>query len=43
VLTTAEPRESPELRDMSRRFWLGLVLTAPVFALEMGGHLFNIH
>ncbi len=24
---------------MSRRFWIGLVLTAPVFLIEMGGHL----
>lgn len=29
----------PEFTDMSRRFWIGLVLTVPVFALEMGGHL----
>ena len=28
-----------ELVDMSRRFWAGLVLTLPVFVLEMGGHL----
>jgi Cu+-exporting ATPase len=32
---------SPELRDMTRRFWIGLVLSAPVFALEMGGHVFG--
>jgi Cu+-exporting ATPase len=31
---------NPELIDMTRRFWIGLVLTAPVFALEMGSHLF---
>jgi len=43
VVATAEAGESPELRDMTRRFWIGLVLTAPVFVLEMGGHLFNIH
>ena len=43
VLATAEAGESPELRDMTRRFWVGAALTAPVFALEMGGHLFNIH
>nr|WP_315595052.1 copper-translocating P-type ATPase [uncultured Cupriavidus sp.] len=43
VLATAETGESPELRDMTRRFWLGTALTLPVFALEMGGHLFNIH
>jgi Cu+-exporting ATPase len=43
VVATAEQGESPELRDMSRRFWVGTALTVPVFALEMGGHLFNIH
>ncbi|MBK3405230.1 heavy metal translocating P-type ATPase [Methylorubrum populi] len=36
---TAEPVENAELKDMSRRFRVGLVLTLPVFALEMGGHL----
>ena len=30
---------SEERVDMTRRFWIGLVLTLPVFALEMGGHL----
>ena len=25
---------------MTRRFWIGLVLTLPVFGLEMGAHLF---
>ena len=30
---------NPELIDMTRRFWIALVLTLPVFALEMGGHL----
>jgi Cu+-exporting ATPase len=29
----------PELIDMVRRFWIALVLTLPVFALEMGGHI----
>jgi Cu+-exporting ATPase len=24
---------------MTRRFWVGLVLTLPVFVLEMGGHI----
>ncbi len=32
-----------ELIDMTRRFWIGIVLTIPVFMLEMGGHLFNLH
>ncbi len=43
LVATAEQGESPELRDMTRRFWIGTALTVPVFALEMGGHLFNIH
>jgi len=43
VLATAETGESPELRDMTRRLWIGTALTVPVFALEMGGHLFDIH
>ena len=43
VLATAEAGESPELRDMTKRFSIGTALTLPVFALEMGGHLFNIH
>ncbi len=33
---------SPELADMTRRFWAGLVLVLPVFVLEMGGHLFPL-
>jgi Cu+-exporting ATPase len=28
---------------MTRRFWVAVVLTAPVFILEMGSHLFNLH
>ena len=43
VLATADAVDSPELRDMTRRFWIGLALTVPVFALEMGGHVFDIH
>ncbi|MBL8360044.1 MAG: copper-translocating P-type ATPase [Rubrivivax sp.] len=42
VLATAEQGESPELRDMTKRFWIGTALTVPVFALEMGGHLTNL-
>jgi P-type Cu+ transporter len=34
---------NPELVDMTRRFWIGLVLSIPVVALEMGGHLANLH
>ncbi|MDO8912125.1 MAG: heavy metal translocating P-type ATPase [Phenylobacterium sp.] len=36
---TADSGPNPELADMSRRFWVGLVLAVPVFVLEMGGHL----
>jgi len=42
AMTGAEG-ENPELRDFRRRFWIGLVLTLPVFLLEMGGHLFGFH
>lgn len=33
---------SAELTDMSHRFWIGLILTAPVFILEMGGHMIGL-
>jgi Cu+-exporting ATPase len=39
VEVTAEAAPNHELADMSRRFWIGLVLTLPVFILEMGGHI----
>lgn len=42
-MATLETGPSPELADMSRRFWIGLVLSIPVLALEMGGHLTNLH
>ncbi len=38
-----EAGPNPELVDMTRRFWIGLVLSIPVVALEMGGHLANLH
>src|SRR5271168_4403096 len=39
VTATADVGDNRELADMSRRFWVGLVLTLPVFVLEMGGHI----
>ena len=36
---TADAGPNHELIDMTRRFWVGLVLAAPVFVLEMGAHL----
>jgi Cu+-exporting ATPase len=32
-----------ELADMTRRFWVGLVLALPAVVLEMGGHLVGDH
>lgn len=37
---TAATGPSPELADMTRRFWIALALSLPVFVLEMGGHVF---
>src|SRR5579871_1178050 len=39
---SADDGPNPELADMTRRLWVGLALTLPVFALEMGGHLFGL-
>ena len=39
-MVTADAGPSAELTDMSRRFWIALALTLPVFVLEMGSHLF---
>ncbi|MCK5908693.1 MAG: copper-translocating P-type ATPase, partial [Caulobacter sp.] len=39
LIAAADAGPSPELADMTRRFWIGLVLALPVFLLEMGGHL----
>jgi len=36
---TAEATPNHELADMTRRFWIGLALTLPVFILEMGSHI----
>ena len=32
-----------ELQDMTRRFWIGLIIALPVVALEMGSHLVDLH
>ena len=39
---SAAPEENPELRDMTRRFWLSLFLTAPLMAIAMVG-MFRPH
>src|SRR3546814_9269705 len=38
-MVTADTGPSAELTDMTRRFWIALVLTIPIFVLEMGVHL----
>ncbi len=40
VTVTADSGPSAELVDMTRRFWIGLVLAVPVLVLGMGGELF---
>ncbi len=42
-LVSAGTQANPELADMTQRFKVGLVLTIPVFVLEMGGHLAGLH
>ncbi len=42
-MPTADAGPNPELADMTRRFWIGVLLTAPVVVLEIGGHLFGWH
>jgi heavy metal translocating P-type ATPase len=41
VNVTADTGPSLELRNMTRRFWVGVLLAVPVVILEMGAHLFD--
>jgi len=45
VSAAAETGPSPELIDMTRRFWTGTALAVPTVILEMGGHFpgLNLH
>lgn len=43
LVATADAGPNPELADMTRRFWIGLVLALPVVALGMGGELLGLH
>jgi P-type Cu+ transporter len=36
---SAAAEENPELRDMTRRFWMGVALTVPLLAIAMGSML----
>lgn len=42
-VVSANDGPNVELIDMTRRFWIALALTVPVFALEMGAHIFGAH
>ncbi len=42
IVVSAQPVANPELVHMTRRFWLGLALSLPVIALEMGGELLGL-
>src|SRR5713226_3669659 len=37
--TVTAEEDNPELRDMTRRFWISLTLTAPLLAIAMGSML----
>ena len=39
VKVTTDVGENQVLADMTRRFRVGLILTLPIFVLEMGGHV----
>src|SRR5216683_3005868 len=42
-VASLDAQPNPELADMTRRFWVGLVLALPAVVLEMGGHLVGGH
>lgn len=43
MAVTREKPENAELKDMTRRFWIGLVFALPLFLVEMGSHLLGFH
>ena len=42
VVATAQALPNTELADMTRRFWIALVLAVPVMALDMGGPMLHL-
>jgi Cu+-exporting ATPase len=43
MMPSLDAGPNPELADMQRRFGIGLALTVPVVALEMGAHFLDLH
>ena len=43
LIMTRNSAPNHELADMTRRFWMGVVLALPMIALGMGGELFGLH
>src|SRR5258706_3247704 len=41
IVTAATIDDNPELRDMTRRFWISLALTAPLMAIAMAGMVWH--
>ncbi|MEW6642497.1 MAG: heavy metal translocating P-type ATPase [Pseudomonadota bacterium] len=41
-LVTLDDKPDPELVDMTRRFWIALVLTVPVAVIDMAAHLAGV-
>jgi Cu+-exporting ATPase len=39
TVKAADQEDGTELRDMTRRFWVGLVLMVPAVLIAMGGHI----
>ena len=42
LIATGADGSNPELADMTRRFWIGLVLTVPVAVLGMGAEMLGL-
>ncbi len=43
LVATGDEGPNPELLDMTRRFWIGLAFTIPVFVLAMAEHVPALH
>ncbi len=43
LVISADAQPNHELVDISRRFWIGLLLALPVVFLEMGSHIPGLH